>query len=271
MMKLPSGACDCHIHIYEDGYPLALSATFVPPPAPADAYRDVQRALGLSRVIVVQPTGYGFDNRCTLDAIRKLGEGARGIAVVPPDISDAELQRLHEAGIRGVRFMMLPGGLLRWDSLNDIAARIAPLGWNINLQLDGCTLPQHEAMLARLPAKLVIDHIGKFLGPVTIASDAFASLSRLLDGPRCWVKLSAPYESSRIGPPGYDDIAPLVRTLSARHPERSLWASNWPHPNVRPTPADADVLGWVARCVDDEPTMRKILVDNPAAFYFQAS
>jgi D-galactarolactone isomerase len=117
----------------------------------------------------------------------------------------------------------------------------------------------------------VIDHIGKFLGPVTIASDAFASLSRLLDGPRCWVKLSAPYESSRIGPPGYDDIAPLVRTLAARHPERSLWASNWPHPNVRPTPADADMLGWMARCVDDEPTMRRILVDNPAALYFQAS
>lgn len=140
----------------------AASATFTPPRAPASAYRDVQRALGLSRVIVVQPTGYGFDNRCTLSAIAQLGEGARGIAVVPPDVSDDELQRLHDAGVRGVRFMMLPGGVMPWDAMADMSARIAPLGWNINLQLDGHTLPQHEAMLARLPSKLVIDHLGKF-------------------------------------------------------------------------------------------------------------
>ncbi|SAK43388.1 amidohydrolase family protein [Caballeronia ptereochthonis] len=265
---MPAGACDCHIHVYEKGFPLAPSATFVPPPAPADAYREVQRALGFSRVIVVQPTGYGFDNDCTLAAIERLGEGARGIAVVPPDASDAELQRLHQAGVRGVRYMMLPGGLLQWDSLSGMAARIAPLGWNINLQLDGRTLPQHEAMLARLPAKLVIDHIGKFLGTVTTRSDAFAALCRLLDGPRCWIKLSAPYESSRVGPPSYDDIAPLVRKLAARYPERSLWASNWPHPNVKPTPDDTGMLDWMARCVDSEATLRKILADNPAELYF---
>ncbi|BAN26981.1 amidohydrolase family protein [Caballeronia insecticola] len=269
MKRLPSGACDCHIHVYEEGYALAPSATFVSPPAPADAYREVQRALGLSRVIVVQPTGYGFDNRCTLAAIERLGEGARGIAVVPPDVSDAELQRLHDAGIRGVRFMMLPGGLLPWDCLSEMAARIAPFGWNINLQLDGLTLPQHEPLLARLPAKLVIDHIGKFLGPVTTESAAFASLCRLLDGPRCWIKLSAPYESSRTGPPAYDDIAPLVRTLAARYPDRALWASNWPHPNVTPTPDDAAMLDWMTRRVDSDVTLHKILADNPAELYFQ--
>lgn len=191
------GACDCHIHVYEEGYPLAASATFTPPPAPASTYREVQRGLGLSRAIVVQPTGYGFDNRCTLAAIAQLGDGARGVAVVPPDVSDDELQRLHGAGIRGVRFMMLSGGVLPWSVLKDMSARIAPMGWNINLQLDGHTLPAHEAMLASLPSNLVIDHLGKFLAPVTPESEGFASLCRLLDGPRCWIKLSAPYESSR--------------------------------------------------------------------------
>ena len=261
------GACDCHIHVYEEGYPLAKTATFAPPPAPASAYRDVQRTLGFSRAIVVQPTGYGFDNRCTLAAIAQLGDGARGIAVVPPDIGDDELQRLHDAGIRGVRFMMLPGGVLPWDALAEMSARIAPLGWHIDLQLDGHDLPKHEAMLARLPSKLVIDHLGKFLAPVTPGSEGFASLCRLLDGPRCWIKLSAPYESSWEGPPGYGDVAWLVRTLSARYPDRGLWASNWPHPNVRPVPDDIRMLDWAMHLVEIDGTRRKILVDNPAELY----
>ena len=139
----PPGACDCHIHVYDPAYPLAASATFKPPHAPVDAYRAVQRALGLQRVIVVQPTGYGFDNRCTLEALAQLGTNARAIVVIAPDTPDAELRRLHALGVRGVRFMMISGagGVLPWDALEPLAARIAPLGWNINLQLDGRELP----------------------------------------------------------------------------------------------------------------------------------
>ena len=262
-----AGACDCHIHVYDDAHALAPNATFTPPHAPAAAYRDVQRALGTTRVIVVQPTGYGFDNRCTLAAIHQLGAGARGIAVVPPDVTDAELGRLHEAGVRGVRYMMLAGGLLPWASLENMAAHIADLGWNINLQLDGRDLPAHEALLRRLPSRLVIDHIGKFLGPVQPESAAFASLLRLLDAGHCWVKLSAPYESSRSGPPSYADVAPLVRTLALHRLDRCLWASNWPHPNIRPQPSDAGLFDWVRGCVETEDDWEKILVDNPAELY----
>jgi D-galactarolactone isomerase len=262
-----AGACDCHIHVYEPGYPLAASATFTPPAAPASAYVTMQRALGLTRVIVVQPTGYGYDNRCTLAAIAQLGDGARGIAVVPSDVSDAELHRLHAAGIRGVRFMMLPGGVLPWDALDTLSARIAPLGWNIDLQLDGHTLPQHEAMLARLPSPLVIDHLGKFLAPVTARSEGFATLCRLLDGSRCWIKLSAPYESSRSGGPAFDDVAWIASTLAARYPERCVWASNWPHPNVKPRPDDTRMLEWALHLVENSDTQRKMLVTNPARLY----
>jgi D-galactarolactone isomerase len=265
---LPWGeACDCHVHVYEAGYPLAPSATFLPPPAPASAYRAVQGALGSGRVIVVQPTGYGFDNRCTLAAIAQLGTGARGVAVVPPGTPPAELQRLHAGGIRGVRYMMLAGGLLPWDSLAAMAQAVAPLEWNINLQLDGRALPQHEDALLRLPCPLVIDHVARFLGPVTLEDEAFASLCRLLDTGRCWIKLSAPYESSRSGPPAYADVAPLVRALAQRYPERCLWASNWPHPNVRPAPSDEALLAWALDLFGDVGTQRRIVVDNPAALY----
>jgi D-galactarolactone isomerase len=262
-----SEGCDCHVHVYEPDYPLAPTATFRPPHAPASAYREVQRALGIGRVVVVQPTGYGFDNRCTLAAIAELGAGARGVAVIRPDTPEAELHRLHAAGIRGVRYMMLPGGVLPWDGLEDTAARIAPLGWHIDLQLDGRTLPEHEQRLRKLPGRLVIDHVAKFLGPVTVGDEAFASLRRLLDAGHCWIKLSAPYESSRSGPPHYADVAALVRELASAHPERGLWASNWPHPNVVPRPSDGELLEWARGLMGAESAQRRILVDNPAAVY----
>jgi D-galactarolactone isomerase len=255
------------MHVFEDRFPLAPTATFKPPHAPADAYRKVQRALGLDRVVVVQPTGYAFDNRCTLEAMAALGPGARGIVVVPPEVADAELVRLDALGARGVRFMMLPGGVLAWNSLERTAARIEPLGWNVNLQLDGRDLPSRQAMLLRLPGRLVIDHIGKFLGPVTPESDAFLSLCRLLDTGRCWIKLSAPYESSKVGEPDYDDVAPLAQHLAEHYPERCLWASNWPHPNTNPLPSEQRLLEWTYRCIGDDAAWQKILVDNPAALY----
>ncbi len=260
-------ACDCHMHVFEDGWPLAPTATFKPPHAPANAYRMVQQVLGLSRVVVVQPTGYGFDNGCTLAAMEQLGQGARGVAVVPPDVTSAELQRLHTAGIRGVRYMMLPGGVLPWDSLEPMAARISALGWNINLQLDGRELPRHEALLSRLPCKLVIDHIAKFLGPTQPDDEAHQCLRRLLDAGNCWIKISAPYESSGSGPPAYADVAPLARLLALNYPERCLWASNWPHPNVKPGPSNTALLDWALECFGSEACCRRILVDNAARMY----
>lgn len=261
------GACDCHMHVYEDAYPLAPTATFRPPHAPAAAYRAVQRALGLARVVVVQPTGYAFDNRCTLAALAALGAEARAIVVVAADIAEAELERMHAAGVRGVRFMMLPGGVLPWSALEATAARIGALGWHIDLQLDGRELAQHEAMLQRLPCRLVVDHVGRFLGPVTPDGDAVQALLRLLERGACWIKISAPYESSRSGPPGYDDIAWIARLVAARFPERCLWASNWPHPNRNPPPSDASLLAWALDCIAEVATRRKTLVDNPAELY----
>ncbi|RQU87868.1 amidohydrolase [Burkholderia cenocepacia] len=265
-MRFPD-ACDCHIHIYDDAYPLAPTATFRPPHAPVDAYRRMQRALGLTRVVVVQPTGYGFDNRCTLDALAAFGSRSRGVATLPVDVPDAELERLHAAGMRGVRFMMLAGGTAQWGDLERMAARIAPLDWHIDLQFDGRTLCDIEHALSRLPARVVIDHTGKFLTPVAPDAPSFLALRRLLDRGHAWVKLSAPYETSRFGAPGYDDVARLAAVLARGHSARCVWGSNWPHPNASPVPDDARLLGWLRDCAADDATARAILVDNAAALY----
>jgi D-galactarolactone isomerase len=265
---LPPGACDCHFHVYEDGRPLAPTAAFKPPHAPLSAYREVQRALGLSRAVFVQGTGYGFDNSCMLEAMAELGpEAARGVAIIEPDIEDVQIEALHKAGVRGVRYMMLAGGVLPWDTLERMSARIANWGWNINLQLDGRELPRHLPMLERLESLLVIDHTGKFLEPVAPDSEAFRALLALLDIGRCWVKLSAPYETSREGPPHYGDVGRLARILATNHPQRCLWASNWPHPNQKPVPSSQAMLDLLFEWAPDAVTRQAILVDNPADLY----
>ena len=155
-VALPPGACDCHVHVFEERWPLAPTALSTPPDAPVAEYRTVQQALGLSRVVVVQPTAYGLDNRCTLDALAQWGSAARGVAVVDANVDDADLQQLHDAGIRGARFQMLPGGALPWESLEPVAERIRPLGWHIDLQMDGARFPELEERLARLQVPLVV-------------------------------------------------------------------------------------------------------------------
>ena len=266
---LPADACDCHVQVYDEGFPIAPSAVSKPPHGPLAAYRQVQAALGLARVVPVQATAYGFDNRCMLEALAQLGDTARGIAIVSPDASDAELERLHRLGVRGVRYMTIPnaGGLVSWDSIERMAARVAPLGWNINLQLDGRDLPQRKAVIDRLPGKVVIDHNGKFLEPVAPDHPAFVALLGVLERENRWIKLSAPYETSKLGPPGYGDVSALAKALVRAHPDRCLWASNWPHPGRVPPPSDVALLGLLSEWAPDEAVRRTILVDNPVAVY----
>jgi len=264
---MPPDACDCHMHVYEPGYSAAPTWPFAVPNAPLSSYREVRRETGLSRCVVVQPNAYAFDNACTEAAIRALGDTARGVATIAPDIADSELERLHAAGFRSARCFMLARTLFTWDDVDVLAARIAPLGWHIDLQLDGRELPLHLDRLRRLPANLVIDHNGKFMEPVRAEHPAFAALLGLLDSGRVWVKLSAPYETSKRGPPRFDDVSVLARRLAAHAPERCLWASNWPHPGQANPPSNAMLLDLLRDWVPDEATRNRILVDNPALLY----
>jgi D-galactarolactone isomerase len=265
----PPGACDCHMHIFDARFPLAAKARQQEPDALVSAYRELQKRLGLSRVVVVQPTAYGRDNRCTLQAIAELGEDARGVAVVDDAASDAELERLSQAGIRGVRFRMLDPPELPWELLPEMAARVAALSWHVQFQMDGRELETREDMLGRLPCDLVIEHVGKFLEPVAPGHPGFQALLRLVDSGRCWVKLSGAYMMSKSGPPFYSDIGVLAKELVKRAPQRMLWASNWPHPLATPQtmPDDAALLDLLLDWVPDEAVRNDILVRNPAELY----
>lgn len=267
-IKVPRGACDTHMHFYDEKVPGA-PGTFLPGHFPVEDYRALQKRLGLERVVVVQPNAYRDDNTVTLNSMKSLGRNAKGVAVVMPNVADAELERLTQAGICAVRIMTLHGGTLGLDVMDQVMARVHPFGWHANIQLDGRELPKHEAQIKRLPGKFVIDHTGKFLEPVKTDSAPFRSLLNLLDSGRCWVKLSAPYETSKTGAPKYQDVGELAKALVKKAPERMLWASNWPHPSApkEKRPADEDLLDLLLDWAPVEETRRKILVDNPAELY----
>jgi D-galactarolactone isomerase len=268
--RAPVGPCDCHIHIYgsREAYPLASTSPFDPPLATVEDYRRVMFDLGLERVVLVQPAGYGLDNRCMEDALTELGPISRGVATINSGTNDAELERLTIAGVRGARVLLFPGGLVAADEIAGLASRIKPFGWHVQLQIDGRTLPEHEAMLAALPVPLVIDHNGKFIDPVTIDHPAFRTLLRLLASGKCWVKASAPYETSKSGPPDYADVGALARGLIEAAPERVVWASNWPHGAVKGTKPDTQGLfRLLEQWAPDARTRARILVDNPQKLY----
>ena len=217
----------------------------------------------------MQPNAYADDNTVTLNAIRALGKGAKGVAVVKPDVNEKELERLTKAGICAVRIMTLHGGMLGFDLMDAVMARVHPFGWHANIQLDGRDLPKYEAQIKRLPGKFVIDHTGKFLEPVAADHAAFKCLLRLVDTGRCWVKLSAPYETSKTGAPKYEDVGRLAKALVKHAPSRMLWASNWPHPSARKPapPKDEDLLDLLADWAPDAKVQQQILADNPTELY----
>lgn len=265
--RLPPQTCDCHMHVFDQRFPVLPGALLRD--APAAAYRTLAAELGIERMVIVQPSGYGFDNACTLDALAQLGPAARAIVVIPPETTPAELRHLHAAGVRGVRYMMLRPGGLQWDSMPRMAAALAPLGWHLNLQFDGHALPQRAAALRALPVDLVIDHVGAFHDGVSPDDEAFRTLLSLLETGRVWVKLSGPYtyRMSRSGPPDYPEVARLVRILAAQFPERCLWATDWPHVSEPEMLPDAPLIAAFRDWVADAPTRHRILVENAALLY----
>jgi D-galactarolactone isomerase len=265
---VPPGTCDCHMHIYDPAFPLAPTAIAAAPPGLLRDYLKLRARLGIARSVVVQPTAYGADNSCTLAAIDAMGASARGIAMVTGDETDGELERLALAGIRGFRFRTFPGGVLPWEKLDRMAARAQDFDWFTDIEMDGRTLPEHEAAIARLPGRLIVDHIGKFLEPVALDHAAVSALLRLIDSGRTYVKIASPYDSSRSGPPRYADLAPLVALLVERAPERLIWATNWPHAAlaVDQRPDDAAWVDLMSEWMNDD-VRHKMFVDTPAALF----
>jgi D-galactarolactone isomerase len=262
------GICDTHMHIYDSSFP-TLPGTPSPSPASVSDYRQLMAWLGLERTVVVQANAYGDDNRCTMQAVKDLGDCARAVVVVKPGVSDDEMKRLTVAGARGIRFMSLLGGTLSWPQMDEMGQRAHDHGWHALVQLNGRDFPQHEAQIAKLPGRFIVDHIGKFIDPVAPDHDSFKSLLRLLDTGRCYVKLAAAYEFSKTGAPHFEDVAALAKALIRHAPDRMIWASNWPHAqaNIVGYPDDVNNLDLLLDWAPDEAVRQKILVTNPAELY----
>ena len=241
------------------------------PNASVAEYRLLQKRLGTERAIVVQPAAYGIDNRGIVAAIGQLGlENARGVAVLHPTVTDAELEALHAGGVRGLRFTQHDPrtAVTSPDMIEPLARRIAELGWHTQLHLRGPQLVEMAAMIERLPGTIVIDHMGRLPQPEGVKHPAFAIVRALLDSGRGWVKLSGPYLETRIGSPRYTDMTRVARELVKLAPARCVWGSDWPHPTERDTkPDDAVLLDLMQEWARDEGTRHRILVDNPAELY----
>jgi D-galactarolactone isomerase len=268
-LKAPPNACDCHMHVYSSRFPAAPNAELRPPDASADAHRLLQKRLGTTRTIVVNPSTYGTDNSCTLDAIAQFGAGARGVAVVDTSVTDSELKRLHDLGIRGIRFNLVQSGATTTDMLEPLSKRVNDLGWHVQIHMLGDAIVENADLFQRLPSPIVFDHMGHIPQPAGVDHPAFALVLKLLDHGRAWVKLSGAYMETRTGPPAYADVSKVAQAYVKAAPERLVWASDWPHPTEKADskPDDAVLFDLLTDWAPDEAIRNRILVDNPVALY----
>ena len=268
-LKAPPNACDCHMHIYDSRFPVSPTAKIRPSDATVDDYRLFQKRIGTTRNVVVTPSTYGTDNSCTLDAMAKLGSSARGVAVVDTSVTDAELKRLNDLGVRGIRFNLVQSGATTIDMLAPLSKRVNDLGWHVQIHILGDAIVENADLLQRLPSPIVFDHLARIPQPAGVDHPAFAAVLKMLDHGRTWVKLSGAYMETRMGPPTYADVSKIARAYVKAAPERLVWASDWPHPteNADSKPDDAVLFDLLADWAPDEAIRNRILVDNPVALY----
>lgn len=220
--KVPANSADCHLHIYESRFPADPKSTLRPADATAADYRVIQKRLGMTRCVVVQPSTYGVDNRCMLEGVRQLGRDARGVAVVNPDVSDAELAGMDAAGVRGIRFNLSQGGATTLDMVEPLAKRIAKLGWHIQVNAAPEKIRSAAEIWKGLPVEVVFDHLAHVLEPGGLDS-AYGAVVDLLEKGKGWVKLSGAYADSKVGPPSYSDREAITKAYMKTAPERLVW------------------------------------------------
>lgn len=265
----PDNACDAHLHIYDQRFAVSGPPAGVLEDATVGDYRMLQARLGTRRAVVVQPRVYGTDNRVTLDAIRALGaHNTRGIAVVHPDIQESELERLHDGGIRGVRFTLYTpvDAVVGFEMLEPLCHRIHAYGWHAQLHWTADQIANHADLLRRLPCDVVFDHMARLPVSTGRRHPAYGVVREMLDAGNAWVKLSGPYLDSERD--GHEDVHAIASGWAADAPDRVVWGSDWPHPTQKTgKPDDAALFDLLARWVPDAAARQRMLVDNPARLY----
>jgi len=270
----PAGAIDAHCHVFGPGerFPYAPERKYTPCDASKEHLFALRDYLGFERNVIVQATCHGSDNRAVMDALRAARERARGVATVHAAVSDGELRELDAAGIRGVRFNFvkrLVDSTPR-EVLAGIARRVAELGWHVVIYFEAAELPQLYDFLASLPTTVVVDHMGRPDVTQPVDGPEFALFVRLMtECPHVWSKVSCPDRLSRSGPPAYADVVPFARTLIERFPDRVLWGTDWPHPNLKShMPDDGALVDVIPRMAPSAELQRRLLVDNPLRLYW---
>jgi predicted TIM-barrel fold metal-dependent hydrolase len=271
-LQAPANAADCHIHILDPRFPEPPNKRPSPKHGTVADYRLLQKRNGTTRVVVVQPRAYAIDNRVTIDALKQLGASARGVVVVHPTITDAELKAFDAAGVRGIRFSLgePTTSVVKIDMVEPLAKRIAPLGWHVQLHAPGDLMVEQAALWQRLPTPLVIDHMGRLPPGVGLAHPAWKVIRGLLDQGRTWIKLAGAYFNTTGEPPEYPGAATIAQAYVKAAPERLVWGSDWPHPSEihKPErPDDAVLFDLLLEWAPDEATRQKILVTNPEKLY----
>jgi predicted TIM-barrel fold metal-dependent hydrolase len=272
-LKAPANACDCHMHIYDgERFPPARPGpqSRMQSNATAVDYRLLQKRNGTTRTVIVTPAAYVVDNRVTLDAIQQLGAAnTRGVAVLHPTVTDAELKTLADGGIRGIRFTVFDpaSAAVSIDMIEPLARRVAGLGWHVQIHMRGDQIVENGDMLQRLPAQVVFDHLGRLPQPAPLEHAAFKIIRAMLDKGRTWVKLSGAYMDTNVGAPTYADKLAVVQAYIKAAPERVVWGSDWPHPTEKEKPNDATLFDLLTEWAPDAAQRQRILVTNPEALY----
>jgi D-galactarolactone isomerase len=268
-LKAPANATDCHHHIYDARYPVDPRATLRPADALVDDYRALQRRIGTTRNVLVQPSTYGTDNRCHLEALKAFGPTARMVAVVDDTVSADELKRMHGLGVRGIRFNLATGGATTPEMIEPLAKRVNDLGWHIQINAPAAKITEIMPILERVPSPIVFDHLAHVPQPDGVNHPLFAQVRALMDKGRTWMKLSGAYADTKVGPPSYADSSAVARAYAKAYPERCVWGSDWPHPTeqAKQLPDDAVLFDLLSDWVPDEKTRHRVLVENPAALY----
>lgn len=269
--KAPPGACDAHCHIFGPGdqYPYAPGRSYTPPDAPLSRFKELQATLGLERAVLVNASCHGDDNTVILDAIAQSDGQYRGVANVSAAITDAELERLNAGGVRGIRFNFVQhlGGTPDLDEFDELVHRVAPLGWHVVLHFDAKDLLDFSDMLQKLPVPFIIDHMGRVPTRDGLDQAPFKILLETARMDNCWVKICGAERISSAGPP-FTDAVPFAQAVLETAPDRTLWGTDWPHPNIkRHMPNDGDLVDLIPEFMPDPDLQQAVLVDNPNRLY----
>lgn len=267
----PPGACDAHCHVFGPGKVFAYAETrkYTPPDAPKEKLRELHDTLGIERAVIVHASCHGTDNRVTLDAIATSNGRYLGVCNANAAFTTQQFEELNAGGIRGVRFNFVKhlGGAPDPDNMRVIIGKVAHLPWHVDLHFDAKDLLEYEQLLDDIPLPVVIDHMGRV--PVADGVDQApfqALLEKLSDSDKLWVKVSGSERISAAGPPFFDSV-PFAKACIDAAPDRVIWGTDWPHPNVKIMPNDGDLVDLIPKMAPDPEMQRKLLVDNPARLF----